>query len=53
LIAADVPYSFIYYPDALPILHKRFKGVEQSPIGITYNFPTDWYVPPTKAEWYQ
>lgn len=51
-IAADLPYSFLYYPNALPIVHKRFKGIEPSPIGITYNFPTDWYVPAEKAQWY-
>ncbi|MBI3609273.1 MAG: peptide-binding protein [Nitrospirae bacterium] len=53
LIADDQPYTFLYYPDALPVLHKRFKGVSPSPIGIWYNFPTDWYVPKNKAEWYQ
>ncbi|HEY4485539.1 MAG TPA: peptide-binding protein [Nitrospiria bacterium] len=53
LIAEDQPYTFLYYPDALPILHKRFKGVEPSPIGIWYNFPTHWNVPSDKAEWFQ
>ncbi|HLB95113.1 MAG TPA: peptide-binding protein [Nitrospiria bacterium] len=52
-IAEDQPYIFLYYPDALPVLHKRFKGVEPSPLGIWYNFPTDWYVPKNRAEWYQ
>jgi peptide/nickel transport system substrate-binding protein len=52
LIAEDQPYTFLYYPDALPVLHKRFKGISPSPIGIWYNFPTDWYVPKNKAEWY-
>ncbi|MBI3596028.1 MAG: peptide-binding protein [Nitrospirae bacterium] len=53
LIAEDQPYTFLYYPDALPVLHKRFKGISPSPIGIWYNFPTDWYVPKNKAEWYR
>ena len=53
LIAEDQPYTFLYYPDALPVLHKRFKGISPSPIGIWYNFPTDWYVPKNRAEWYQ
>ncbi len=52
LIAEDQPYTFLYYPDALPVLHKRFKGISPSPIGIWYNFPTDWHVPKNKAEWY-
>ena len=39
LIAEDQPYTFLYYPMALPIVQKRFKGIEPSPIGITYNLP--------------
>ena len=52
MIAEDQPYTFLYYPDALHVLHKRFKGVSPSPIGIWYNFPTEWHVPKNKAEWY-
>ena len=52
LIAEDQPYLFLYYPEALPIVHKRFKGVEPSPIGISYNLP-QWTIPKNKAEWYQ
>ncbi|MBI5197978.1 MAG: peptide-binding protein [Nitrospirae bacterium] len=44
LIAEDQPYTFLYYPESLPILHKRFVGVEPAPIGIWYNFK-DWSVP--------
>jgi peptide/nickel transport system substrate-binding protein len=51
LIAEDQPYTFLYYPQALPIVHKRFKGVKPSPIGIKYNFDK-WYVPKNRAEWY-
>jgi peptide/nickel transport system substrate-binding protein len=51
-IAEDQPYTFLYYPDSLPILHKRFKGVEPSPIGILYNLH-QWRVPQNSAEWYQ
>ncbi len=49
----EQPYTFLYYPEALPILHKRFKGVKQTALGIWYNFPTAWYIPENKAEWYQ
>ena len=49
----EQPYTFLYYSDALPILHKRFKGVKETALGIWYNFPTDWYVPQNKTEWYQ
>ncbi len=39
----DQPYTFLYVPDALPIVASRFRNVVPSPIGIGYNF-IDWYV---------
>ncbi|MCK4910015.1 MAG: peptide-binding protein [Thermodesulfovibrionales bacterium] len=51
LITEDQPYTFLYVPDATPILHKRFKGVKESPIGILYDF-INWQVPEDKAMWY-
>lgn len=47
IIAEDQPYTFLYVPDALPTVHKRFRGVKPAPAGINYNFPK-WHVP--KAE---
>ncbi|MBI5026082.1 MAG: peptide-binding protein, partial [Nitrospirae bacterium] len=44
ILADELPYIFLYVPDGLPIVHTRFKGIEPSPIGITYNLPK-WYVP--------
>ncbi len=52
ILADDQPYAFLYVPDALPVLHKRFKGVEKAPLGIMYDF-IHWYVPKDKAEWYR
>lgn len=43
----DQPYCFLYVPYALPVVHKRFKGITQAPAGILYNLK-DWWVP--KAE---
>ena len=51
LITQDQPYTFLYVPDATPILHKRFKGVEESPIGIFYDF-VNWQIPGDRAMWY-
>ena len=51
ILAEDQPYTFLYVPDALPVLHKRFKGVEKAPIGIWYDF-IHWRVPNNKIEWY-
>jgi len=50
ILAEEQPYAFLYVPDALPIVHKRFKGVKVEPLGIMYNF-IHWYVPQNKAEW--
>ncbi len=51
ILAEEQPVTFLYVPDALPVLHKRFKGIEKAPIGIWYDF-IHWYVPKNKAEWY-
>ncbi len=44
ILAEDLPYIFLYVPDATVIVNGRFKGIKPSPIGITYNLPK-WYVP--------
>ena len=44
ILADEVPYIFLYVPDALPIIHARFKGIKPSPIGIAYN-QEKWFVP--------
>ncbi|MCX8030570.1 MAG: peptide-binding protein [Thermodesulfovibrionales bacterium] len=51
ILAEEQPYTFLYVPDALPVLHKRFKGIEKAPIGIWHNF-IYWYVPKNRVEWY-
>ena len=44
ILAEEQPYNFLFVPDALPIIHARFRGIEPAPIGISYNF-IKWYVP--------
>lgn len=44
ILADELPYIFLYVPDALPIVHARFHGIEPAPIGIGYNIHK-WYVP--------
>ncbi|MBI4843360.1 MAG: peptide-binding protein [Nitrospirae bacterium] len=44
ILAEEVPYIFLYVPDAMPIVHSRFKGIKPTPIGISYNF-NKWFVP--------
>ena len=50
ILAEEQPYAFLYVPDATPIVHKRFKGIEVAPIGIRYNF-REWRVPQNRVEW--
>ncbi len=51
ILAQEQPYAFLYVPDALPVLHKRFKGVRKTALGIWYDF-IRWWVPQDKALWY-
>lgn len=40
----EVPYVFLYVPDALPVFSSRIIGPETSPGGIGHNL-NSWYVP--------
>lgn len=44
IMAEDQPYTFLYVPDALPVVHARFQGIEPAPAGISYDF-IRWWVP--------
>jgi len=44
ILAEEQPYTFLYVGDALPVVARRFRGIEEAPAGIRYNF-IDWYVP--------
>lgn len=44
ILAEDLPYVFLYYPEAMPVVHKRFLGPEVAPAGIGWNF-YKWYAP--------
>lgn len=45
ILAEEVPYIFLYVPDATPIVHARFHGIDPAPIiGMGYNIHK-WYVP--------
>jgi peptide/nickel transport system substrate-binding protein len=44
LLHDDLAYVFLYYPEDLPVVHKRFIGPEVAPAGIGWNF-FKWWVP--------
>lgn len=44
ILADEQPYTFLYVPDALPVVSSRIHGIEPAPAGIGYNV-IKWYVP--------
>ena len=50
ILAEEQPYVFLYYPDALPVVHNRIHGIEPAPAGISYNF-IQWYVPKSQQRY--
>jgi peptide/nickel transport system substrate-binding protein len=44
-IAADEPMAFLFAPDEISALHKRFHGMLVTDTGIGWYWPLRWYVP--------
>jgi peptide/nickel transport system substrate-binding protein len=44
ILAEEQPYTFLFIPYSLVAVHKRIKGIEPAPAGITHN-NLEWYVP--------
>ncbi len=44
ILAQEQPYTFLFVPDALPVVNARFRGIEPAPAGIMHNI-IRWYVP--------
>jgi peptide/nickel transport system substrate-binding protein len=44
IMVEEQPYSFLYVPDALPVVSSRFRGIDPAPAGISHNL-IKWYVP--------
>ncbi|RII31477.1 MAG: peptide-binding protein [Geobacter sp.] len=47
ILADEQPYTFLYVPDALPVVSSRIHGIKPAPAGIGYN-QILWYVPKTE-----
>ena len=43
IIYEQQPYMFLYVPDGLSVVQRRFKGIKPAALGIGYNF-IDWWV---------
>lgn len=50
VLAEDQPYTFLYIPMSLEAIHKRFRGIHPSSIGISYNIER-WWVPKTEQKY--
>lgn len=50
ILSDDEPYTFLYVPEALPVVHRRFRGVESAPIGVGHNF-IHWFVPANEQKY--
>ena len=50
ILAEEQPYTFLYVPDALPVVAARFHGIKPAPAGISYNF-IKWYVPASEQKY--
>ena len=50
VLAKEEPYTFLYVPDSLMTVDKRFQGVELSPAGIGHNF-IHWHVPESQQKY--
>ncbi len=44
ILADEQPYTFLYVPDALPVVSSRIRGVEAAPAGLGHN-QIRWFVP--------
>jgi peptide/nickel transport system substrate-binding protein len=44
ILAEEQPYTFLFIPYTNLAIHKRFKGIDPAPMGLTHNF-IKWYVP--------
>jgi len=50
ILAEEQPYTFLYVGESLPVVARRFRGIEPAPAGITYNF-IKWYVPESEQKY--
>ena len=50
ILYTEQPYLFLYVADSLPIVHKRFRGIEVGVGGIGHNF-IKWHVPKEKQKY--
>lgn len=45
IVAEDQPMAFLYAPDSLSALSRKFQGLLETPTGMGWYWETRWYVP--------
>jgi peptide/nickel transport system substrate-binding protein len=50
ILHEEAPYVFLYVPDALPVVARRFRGPEVGPGGLGHNF-NQWFVPQAEQKY--
>jgi peptide/nickel transport system substrate-binding protein len=50
ILHEEQPCTFLYIPNALPAIHKRFKGYTVNPNGVMTH-PEKWYVPAAQQKY--
>lgn len=50
ILAEEQPYTFLFVPDSLPVVAKRFHGIEEASSGIMHNF-IRWHVPAAEQKY--
>ncbi len=44
MVAEDQPYTFLYTPKSINVIHRRFENVQMEPVSWVYNLE-QWWVP--------
>ena len=50
VIHDEQPYAFLYAPESLSVLHKRFQGVKEGKLGVGFDF-IRWFVPKERQKY--
>jgi peptide/nickel transport system substrate-binding protein len=45
IIADDQPVAFLYAPDELGAISRKFQGLYETPTGLDWYWTTRWYIP--------
>ena len=45
LLAEDQPLAFLYAPDSISALSRKFQGILETPTGMGWYWATRWYIP--------